>query len=334
MKKPNGLHKHRAEKREKEKVRHTARTLKQAVETIEELEEELQAARRLQSRNTSLVIHPRRSSKTSEATAVALFTDLHIGNTITLAQTNGINEYNTAIARKRAATFFERVVRLTDKERQDVHIEELVLFLGGDFIDGTLHMDVIQTNNPATPMEQAVIAQDIIEAGLMYLEKHGNFKRITIVCKDGNHGRVSVKMHWNSRIGNSLEWFLFYNLARRYPQFNWIVDESFLSYLKIYDWVFRFHHGDRIYFGGQNGFYSNYHILISSDNASVVADFDVTGHLHQYTTTRRYVVNGSVVGYSPYGMASRSFMKGEPATQAFFLVDKKRRITVNIPILL
>ncbi len=56
--------------------------------------------------------------------------------------------------------------------------------------------------------------------------------------------------------------------------------------------------------------------------------------LHQYTTTRRYCVNGSVVGYSPYGMASRSFMKGEPPTQAFFLCDKKRRITVNIPILL
>src|SRR3990167_1423434 len=90
----------------------------------------------------------------------------------------------------------------------------------------------------------------------------------------------------------------------------------------------------RIYFGGQNGFFSNYHILISSDNASFVADFDVCGHLHQHMVTRRYCVNGSVVGYSPYGMASRSFFKGEPPTQAYFLVDKKRRVTVNIPILL
>ncbi len=272
------LKQHRHERKEKEKVRATARNLKEAVETIEELEEELAAARKLAGHKTDLVIQSRKSTKTSEATAVALFTDLHIGNTITLAQTNGINEYNVAIARQRATTFFERVVRLTDKERQDVHIDELVLFLGGDFVDGNLHMDVIMTNNPATPMEQAVIAQDIIEAGLQYLEKHGNFKRITIVAKDGNHGRVSVKMHWNSRIGNSLEWYMYYNMARRFPQFNWLIEESFISYLTIYEWVFRFHHGDRIYFGGQNGFYSNYHILISSDNASRVADFDVTGH--------------------------------------------------------
>ena len=328
------LSKHRADKHAKEKVRATARNLKEAVETIEELEEELEAARMLANRKTSLIIQPKKSTKTSEATAFALFTDLHIGNTITLGQMSGMNEYNTAIATARAKTFFERVVRLTDKERQDIDITELVLFLGGDFIDGALHLDTIMTNNPAQPMFQALIAQDIIEAGLLYLEKHGHFKRITIVCKDGNHARITHKLHYNSRAGNALEYFMFYHLARRYPQFNWIVDEAIVSYLKVYDWVFRFHHGDRIYFGGQNGFYSNYHILISSDNAEKVADFDVTGHLHQYTCSRRYCVNGSVVGYSPYGRGSRSFFKGEQATQAFFLVDKKRRITVNIPILL
>lgn len=89
-----------------------------------------------------------------------------------------------------------------------------------------------------------------------------------------------------------------------------------------------------VFFGGQNGFYQNLHIRINGNNAVINADLDVLGHLHQYTPMRRYVVNGSVVGFSPYGMALSSFNKGEPPTQAFFLIDKKRRVTVHIPILL
>lgn len=328
------LKEHRASLRKDEQHKRATETLKEAVQRIGTLETELAAARKLASRHSSMTISPRKGSQTSEATAVACLTDVHVGNHITLGQTNGINEYNVNICRDRCKTFFERVVRLTQKERQDVHIEELILFLGGDFIDGTLHMDTIQSNQPSQPMEQIVIAQDIIETGLKYLEAKGDFSRITIVAKDGNHGRISAKMHWNSRVGNSLEWYMYYNLARRYPQFNWIVEESFFSYVKVYNWMVRFHHGDTIHFGGQNGFYQNLHIKINGNNAVINADLDVMGHLHQYTPLRRYVVNGSVVGFSPYGMSLQSFNKGEPATQAFFLIDKKRRVTVHIPILL
>jgi hypothetical protein len=66
------------------------------------------------------------------------------------------------------------------------------------------------------------------------------------------------------------------------------------------------------------------------------ADLDVFGHLHQYTPLRYFVTNGSMPGYTPYGMALSTFNKGEPPTQAFFLLDKKRspRVgpTVRIPI--
>lgn len=310
------------------------RDVRNVIERLRKAEKEVSAIRLIKASRTMFEIKARKGANTSEATAMASFTDLHVGNTITLAQMNGRNQYNLNLARSRAATFFERVVRLTKKERQDVVINDLVLFLGGDFIDGALHLDVIESNNPGEPMQQLLIAQEIIESGLAYLEKNGGFKTITIVCKDGNHSRISMKQHWNTRAGNSLEWFMFHNLARRYPQFRWVIDESFISYLRIYDWIFRFHHGDRVYFGGQNGFFSNFHILIGSDNAERPADVDVIGHLHQYTATRRYVVNGSVVGSSPYGTASRSFFKGEPPTQAYFLCDKKRRLTVNIPILL
>lgn len=314
---------------------HHARDLKEIVGRLKRAESENEAIKVLKASRATFEIKPRLSKGLSEATAVACFTDLHVGNHITKAQTNGINEYNVGLAYSRSATFFERVVRLTHKERQDVKIEELILFLGGDFIDGNIHLDTIMSNRPSTPMEQVVVAQEIIESGLKYLQEKGGFKRITVVCKDGNHARMTVKMHVNSRVGNALEWYMFHNLRARFPRMNWIIEESLHSFVKVYDWTVRFHHGDTIFFGGQNGFYQNYHILINSNNAVIRADLDVTGHLHQYTPMRRYVVNGSVVGFSPYAMAiSKSFSKGEPPTQAFFLIDKKRRVTVHIPILL
>lgn len=300
----------------------------------EKLHVELDAVRILKARTAETIITPQKGTQTSEATAVACLSDVHVGNHITLAQTNGINEYNQEIARERCKLFFQRVVRMTNKERQDITIDEMILFLGGDFIDGALHMDTIMSNNPATPMEQVVIAQDIIESGLKYLEAHGDFKRITIVCKDGNHGRITAKMHWNSRVGNSLEWYLYHNLAMRYPQFNWVIEESFYSYVTVYGKRVRFHHGDTVAFGGQNGFYMNMHRRIAGEPPALMPDLDVCGHLHQYTPLRRYVVNGCVVGYSPYAMSLQTFNKGEPPTQAFFLLDKKRWVTVHIPILL
>ncbi len=325
---------HRAAKRQKEKVHAQARTLKEAVNVIDRLETEIEAVRTLKGRHTSLQILPKKKSGVSEATAVSILSDVHIGNHFSLGQTNGVNEYSVAIARERCITYFERVVRLTQKERQDVHIEELVLILGGDFIDGNLHTDTALSNIPAAPMTQAVIAQDIIEAGLKYLEAKGDFSRLTIVCKDGNHGRVTPKQHWHSRTGNSLEWYMYYNLAARHPQFNWVIEESIHSYLRIYDYMLRIHHGDTISFGGQNGFYQNLHIKINGNNSVINAHLDVFGHLHQYTPLRRYVVNGSVKGFDPYSMSLQAFNKGEPPIQAYFLIDKKRFTTVQIPIIL
>ena len=325
---------HRKEERAKERVHATARNLKEAVETIDKLETELAAVRVLKSHHSTMVIKPKKGTSASEATAVACLSDVHVGNHFTREQMNGINEYNVHLARERCKTFFERVVRLTQKERQDVHIEELVLFLGGDFIDGALHLDTIMSNDVAEPVQQVMVAQDIIESGIKYLEAAGDFSRITLICKDGNHGRFTHKQHYNSRIGNSLEWYMYYTLAARYPQFNWVVQQSILTYFKIYEWTIRFHHGDTVHFGGMNGFYQNLHRKIAGENNATWAHLDVLGHLHQYTPLRQYVVNGSVVGYSPYAETLQTFNKGESARQAFFLIDKKRFTTVHIPILL
>lgn len=322
----------RTEKRRREdRTRHN-RSLKLALERIEELEAHVKASKALDKHYGEIVISPRKKDGVSEATAFAIASDWHLGAVVRPEMVNGLNEYNIAIGKERIKRFFEGVVTLSNKERQNVSITDLVLFLGGDLIDGALHLDTIMSNEIAQPIEQAVICQDLIEAGLRYLMAEGKFKRIVVVCADGNHGRVTQKMHWTSRQGNSLEWYMFYNIAKRFPTLDWRMIHGLHEYVRVYDKVVRFHHGDTIGFGGINGPYTFLNRKIGEWDKGIRADMSVQGHLHSYIPgSRRWLINGSLIGYSSYAQALGG--EAQPPIQAFFLIDKKRGLTVQIPIL-
>ncbi len=311
----------------------TTSTLNEALNKIEGLEAYVTAITTLQNANSTTIIEPRQGTNTSEAVAVAVATDWHLGSRIRPEQVSGLNTFDVAICKERVKTFFERIVRLTKKERQDVNIDELVLFLGGDLIDGMLHLDTIQSNEIAEPIHQAVLCQELIEAGLTFLQNNGGFKRITVACCDGNHGRITQKMHATSRQGNALEYFMYYNIAHRFPDINWLMADGLFVYLDVLGHKIRFHHGDTISFGGVQGPYMYLNRRIYQWDQANPAEYSVQGHLHCYTIgTRRWLINGSLVGYSPYAITFGG--EFQPPIQAFFLMDKKRGVTVQIPILL
>lgn len=306
--------------------------LREAIAQIEELKLQVQAIKRLKNSHKTYAIKSVKGRDTSEATIIATASDWHVGSEVSYESTNGLSEYNVVIARERAKMFFERIVRLTNKERQDVDITELVLFLGGDFIEGQIHLDGIMGSDVQGVFNQLVEVQILLASGIEYLIANGNYKNITVVCADGNHARVSNKQHFHSRQGNAAEYFMYYNLAERYPDLHWIINEAMITYLPVYDKKIAFMHGDRISFGGVNGFYTYLHRRIDEWNTSPnKADYFVLGHLHSYTPTRRYLVNGSLCGYNPFSLALSA--RFEPPTQGLMLWDKKRGSTVHIPIL-
>jgi hypothetical protein len=323
----------RASKKEHDTKLYTARTLKEALTHITELEAFVEAAKSLHNAHASTTILPREGTNTSEAVAVAVATDWHLGSVIKPETVNGLNSFDVAIGTERVKTFFERIVRFTEKERQDIKIHDLILFLGGDLIEGALHLDTIMSNEIAEPINQAILAQELIESGLNFLLNHGKYRKITVVCQDGNHGRITQKMHSSTRKGNALEYFMYYSLAKRFPKLNWVVGKALHSYLEVYDKVIRFHHGDTIGFGGVNGPYTYLNRRIYQWDEGTDADYSVQGHLHMYCVgTRRWLINGALVGHNAYAIS----LGGEyqPPIQAFFLFDKKRGPTVQLPILL
>jgi hypothetical protein len=321
--------------KKEENFRTTVNNYKEALKYIEKLEIEVQAIKQLGASKKRHIITPKKSGSTDEATAVACLTDVHIGETFNRDQVNGLNEYSVAIAKQRLDEYFVNVVKLTDKERQGVTIKELVLFLGGDIIDGSLHLDTIMSDEVSEPMKQAVLAQSFIRSGLKYLESH--FDKITVICKDGNHGRITQRMHHASRQGNSLEWYMYHNLALEFPQFTWVNEHSLHTYFTFYpnckgERIVRFHHGDTISFGGVNGPYTYLNRRRYQWNAGNRAHIDVIGHLHMYRVNPSgFILNGSVVGYNPFAISLGA--EYERPSQSFFLMDKDKGMTVNIPIL-
>jgi len=315
--------------KERELGRYNERNYREALRYIEELEMQVNAIEKLKSNRRTHKIRAYKSRGTDEATVVACLSDVHIGATVRPEQVQGLNQYNMEISRQRVDEFFSKIVKLTKKERQDVHISELVLFLGGDIIDGALHLDTIMANDVSEPMMQAVAAQNWIESGLLHLEPH--FERITIVCKDGNHSRITQKQRHATRNGNSLEWAMYQNLAKRHPEFEWVIEDSYLTYYTVYDEVLRVHHGDAIrYMGGVGGLEVPMKRAYYQWNMTEPATINIMGHYHSYMPGYN-TVNGSLIGYNAY--AAQNKFAHQPPIQSYILLVADKGITQHSPIL-
>jgi hypothetical protein len=297
-----------------------------------QLHAELGASQKIRAGLKTHAILPVHGENTSEATVVVLASDWHVEEEVVPATVNFLNKYNLDIAKKRAHTFFERIVRLVTKEQQDVKIKHVVVFLGGDFITGRLHEENLETCL-LRPVDAMIYAQELIASGIEFMLKNSKLS-FTFVCKPGNHSRITKRVHAATEAGNALETMMYHNLRERFAgeRATFVIEPSYHSYVKVYDYTIRFHHGHNIkYQGGIGGLTIPLHKAIHAWNLTQMADFDCCGHFHDYIAMRRFTVNGSLIGYNAFGLAIKA--EFQQPIQSMFLIDKKRGKTVHIPIL-
>lgn len=127
---------------------------------------------------------------------------------------------------------------------------------------------------------------------------------------------------------------MYHNLARLFkgnPRVKFLISPSYHSYLKVYDYVLRFHHGHNIkYQGGVGGLFVPAFKAISQWNKGHRADWDFWGHFHQLRDGGNFICNGSLIGYNAYALSIKA--EFEKPKQAFILIDKKRGKTIVTPI--
>ena len=315
-----------------EKERATSKKYARAVKELSAVEREFNALLEIKASNKVHAIVPYVGGKKSEATVVVCASDWHVEEEVKAVKVSGLNRYNLDIAKSRAHQFFSRAIKLTQKEQQDIPIRNMVLFLGGDFISGNIHDELLE-NCLLRPIEAVLFAQELLQSGIEYLLKNSALK-LTIVCACGNHGRITAKTHISTEQGNSLEYMMYHSLKTRFtdPRVTFVIGDGYHTYLPIYDKVFRFHHGHAIrYGGGVGGITIPVNKAIAQWNKAHWANRDVFGHYHTYMPLSNFCANGSMIGYNAFALSIKADF--ERPQQAMFLVDKVRGCTVHMPII-
>lgn len=311
--------------------RDVSKLYEQANSRIDLLEDELKAAKRIIVPTKDFRIVPYTSKNESEAVACVLLSDWHVCEVVEKSSVNGLNAYNPTIAKLRATECFQRIVKLIRKEQQDVKIGTLLLWLGGDFISGNIHDELLESC-AMPPVEEARFAKQLLSSGLTYLREQLGEMKIICVTSVGNHSRITRKIHIATETGNSLETFIYTSLRDEHPDMTWIIDPSYNTYVSVYNKVLRFNHGTWVtYHGGIGGLTIPLLKALNGWDNQKRADMTFIGHYHTWFIHRRFIVNGSLIGMNAYSVSLKC--EYEPPCQAFFLVDKQRGRTVNIPIL-
>lgn len=316
------------------KKNETDKKYKALLHKIEEVETERDALINLGNNFATMKIEAKHSAKHSESTAFLVASDWHVAEKVDAATINGLNEFNLDIAKERASKFFKNGLRLIKIFQKDTKIDTLVLPLLGDFLSGNIHDELLE-NNYLSPMNEAIYAQNLLASGIEFLLKDKTIKHIKIPCHSGNHGRITKERRVSTEAGNNLEYLIYHQLANHFKdekRVDFMISEGYHSYLNVYDYTIRFHHGHALrYGGGIGGITIPINKAIAQWDKTKRADLDVFGHFHTFLDGEKFISNGSIIGYNPFALTIKADYS--PPKQAMFLIDKKRFKTVVCPIL-
>lgn len=274
-------------------------------------------------------------TKESESTAIILCSDFHYEDVIDPNKVDNLNEYNTKIASQRFHKLFQNALRLIEINRHGTNIKQCVLWLGGDLINGFIHDEMIE-NNEMSPIESSLEVYKLCISAINFLVEQGNFEKIIVVTSIGNHGRTTEKRRISTAAENSYEYLIYNFLANYYGKSDIVkfkLSKGYFNWLNIYGYDLRFHHGDNIkYAGGIGGIGVPVNKALAQWDQARPAYLDIFGHWHSLMFSKKFIVNGSIVGYSPYSLSIKASF--EKPQQFMFLMHPKYGRTVQCPIFL
>lgn len=280
-------------------------------------------------------IAPReRTSGLREGTPIILASDWHIEEEVRPEQVAGRNRYNLDISTRRMERFFEASLWAIKHQREVYKIRDAILWLGGDFITNYLHEDNNESNL-LSPTQAILMAQTEIAKGIRFLLEDKEIEQFIVPCNDGNHGRLTEKMRSATRIENSLEVFLYAQLAHEFrnePRLKFILPTSQFTFLDdVYGKTIRALHGDVFkYGGGVGGITVPLYKSLARWESVKHADLTIMGHWHQRICLPNVLVNGSLIGYNAYAMGGG--FPFEAPVQSMRMLDSHRWIGADVPL--
>lgn len=319
----------------KQKAVENEKRVKVLASEIVRVEKELEAFKSVSAFETYTIKASSSDSEKSEATTLSQLSDVHGDEKVKKSQVNGVNEYNKDIAQKSVEEYFRIVVKLIKVHQREYDVLNHILHLGGDFISGSIHDDLKESQD-MQPTEAIWMVGGWVLSGIKYLRKECPDVKLIIPCSMGNHSRITEKQRIQTEYGNSLELLMYNRLAEYFENddnVEFIISDSYFTYVTVYGKVLAFHHGHNVrYMGGVGGLTIPMNKAIAQWDKMKKADWYFSCHAHTFFVGSNFIVNGSVIGYSPYAMSIKGGF--ERPTQTFCLLNKERDLEVIRKIIL
>ncbi len=178
--------------------------------------------------------------------AVLLFSDCHVGQEVRPGQTLGIGEYNQKIFLQRLSTLEASVLNILTRHTV-APIDELVVAVLGDLIDGNLDHGLVECTNVPLIQQIHVAAHAIAQ---FFARLSAVLPKIRIEAVVGNHGRWpgQKQMPVINRCSNLDFFTLLYAkaLTRDCPRISWRLTEQPRAIFEVNGFRFLAFHGDEV----------------------------------------------------------------------------------------
>jgi len=281
------------------------------------------------------VIKNRTTSGTSQS-ALLLFSDTHVGQTISPDQTLGFGEYNFSVFLSRLKYLEESVISILENHTT-TKIDELVIAMLGDMLHGALNHGA-EADQQVTLFEQYYSAGHAIAQFFRNLAPHVPVLKIKTVV--GNHTRWmnQHKMPAGNRFSN-LDMFLYAlteALTSDIKNIEWDLNKQPFSVFTIQGHVIRASHGDHLRGGDKSLGIPNHAIAreisattqLFAKHGQQAPHLYVCGHLHRSIqlphALGEVIVNGGFPGLDGYALAG-NFNPIDPTQRLLFVHPKYGR---------
>lgn len=269
---------------------------------------------------------------------MTIWSDFHYGEYVDKDQTNGINEFSPAIAKRRIQRLVNTTIDLCYNHmgRAKQEYPGAVICLGGDMVGGDIHEELLATNLKTS--HQAVNdLTDMLAAAIE--EMASKFGKVYVPGVVGNHGRSTKKMLMKNRVFTNYDWSIYTNLERHFRKEKHIVispSNTADSLFSVFGHRYLLTHGDSLGVKGGDGIIGALgpimrgSMKVHNSNAEMGRDFDtlVIGHWHQYITLPGLIVNNALKGYDEYAYLSLRAKPSRPS-QALWFSHPEHGITAH-----
>lgn len=161
--------------------------------------------------------------------------------------------YNSQIMRKRVMEFVTKAKRITEIQRADHPVKDVVIMFGGDMVEGLFNYPAQLHEIDATLFEQYVTVSRLIVDTVR--EALAIYEKVLVVAEWGNHGRIGSKRADVPRSDNVDR--MCYELARQLlngeKRLTWADCPEDVQRVEIGNYRALLIHGDEV---GRNGFAS------------------------------------------------------------------------------